>query len=399
MPQLIGTAPNQVPTNGDLGSAAFMDANAFYSTGVTASFRNKFINGDMRIDQRNAGASVGSLNSGSNEKFAVDRTMLEMGGQTSNTGTVQQVTDGPAGFNKSLKYTAGSSGFNAAGYVAINQRIEGQNVQDLAFGTSSAQSITLSFWVKSSIVGTYTINVTQYNGTTERWNNQTYTINAPNIWEYKTLTFAGDTVSGPSNDTTGFMRVYWHLGGDAGAATTTSFNTWFNGTGSKRAATTQTNLLGTSGATFFLTGIQLERGTVATPFEHRPFGMELQLCQRYYETTYPVGYPAGYNFAQQYPFPTSKPVTVNLIASDDTVVSQSIRYAVVKRTSPTVVIHSASDGASGFTWTYKGTGATNANLAATVTYTSENLWNIGQSLSAVNQANESYFHFTASAEL
>ena len=283
MPQLIGTAPNQVPTNGDLGSAAFMDASAFYGTGVTASFRNKFINGDMRIDQRNAGASVGSLNSGSSEKFAVDRTMLEMGGQTSNTGTIQQVTDGPAGFNKSLKYTAGSSGFNAAGFVAFNQRIEGQNVQDLAFGTSSAQSITLSFWVKSSIVGTYTNNITTYNGTTERWNNQTYTINTANTWEYKTLTFAGDTVSGPSNDTTGFMRVYWHLGGDAGAATTTSFNTWFNGTGSKRAATTQTNLLGTSGATFFLTGIQLERGTVATPFEHRPFGTEMQLCQRYFQ--------------------------------------------------------------------------------------------------------------------
>jgi hypothetical protein len=295
MPQLIGTAPNQVPTNGDLGSAAYMDASAFYGTGVTASFRNKFINGDMRIDQRNAGAAISTLNSGSNEKFAVDRTMIEMGGQTSNTGSCQQVTDGPPGFNKSLKYTAGSSGYNAAGYVAFNQRIEGQNVQDLAFGTSSAQSITLSFWVKSSIPGTYTNNVTHYDGTTERWNNQTYTINVANTWEYKTLTFVGDTVSGPSNNTTGFMRVYWHLGGDAGAATTTSFNTWFNGTGSKRAATTQTNLNGTSGATFFLTGIQLERGTVATPFEHRPFATELQLCHRYCRTVL-NGETSGFGF-------------------------------------------------------------------------------------------------------
>ena len=291
MPQLIGTAPSQIPTNGHLGSAAFLDSSAFYGTGVSASFRNKFINGDMRIDQRNAGASI-TMSTG-NELFAVDRTMSEQGGATSNTGTIQQVTDGPAGFNKSLKYTAGSSSYGANGYVAINQRIEGQNVQDLAFGTSSAQSITLSFWVKSSLVGTYTNNITHYNGTTERWNNQTYTINVANTWEYKTLTFVGDTFSGPSNNTTGFMRVYWHLGGDAGAATTTSFNTWFNGTGSKRAATTQTNLLATSGATFFLTGIQLERGTVATPFEHRPFAIELASCMRYFYAIKSTGVANG----------------------------------------------------------------------------------------------------------
>lgn len=247
--------------------------------GVIGQNRNRFINGDMRIDQRNAGTSI----TVGNELFAVDRTMIESGGANSNNGTIQQVTDGPPGFNKSLKYTAGSSSYNALGFCAFNQRIEGQNVQDFAFGTISAQPITLSFWVKSSIPGTYTNNITTYNGTNERWNNQTYTINTANTWEYKTLTFVGDNLYGPSNNTTGFMRVYWHLGGDAGSATTTSFNTWFNGTGSKRAATTQTNLLGTSGATFFLTGIQLERGTVATPFEYRSYGTELALCQRYYE--------------------------------------------------------------------------------------------------------------------
>jgi hypothetical protein len=249
----------------------------FYN--VIGQNRNRFINGDMRIDQRNAGGSIAI----SNELFAVDRTMIESGGQNSNTGTVQQVTDGPPGFNKSLKYTAGSSNYNAIGFCAFNQRIEGQNVQDFAFGTAYAQPITLSFWVKSSIPGTYTNNITTYNGTNERWNNQTYTINTANTWEYKTLTFVGDNLYGPSNNTTGFMRVYWHLGGDAGSATTTSFNTWFNGTGSKRAATTQTNLLGTSGATFFLTGIQLEKGAVATPFEHRSLGTELALCQRYFQ--------------------------------------------------------------------------------------------------------------------
>lgn len=120
---------------------------------------------------------------------------------------------------------------------------------------------------------------------------------------------------------------------------------------------------------------------------------------RYYETSYPLGFSAGHNFGQQYPFSTSKPVAINLIASDDLIVSQTIRFAVQKRSSPTVVIYSANDGAAGFTWTYKGTSGTNLNWGANVIYTAPDLWNIGQSLSAVNQANESYFHFTANAEL
>ena len=224
----------------------------------------------------------------------------------------------------------------------------------------------------------------------------TYTVNAANTWEQKTATIAGDT-SGTWLTTNGDgVTAYFALGMGStyGGATA---NTW--NASLKLAATGQTQWVSTAGATFYITGVQLEKGATATSFDYRPYGTELILCQRYYETTYPVGYAAGYNFVQQYPFSTSKPVAVNLIASDDTTSSQSVRFVVAKRTSPTVVIYSANDGASGFTWTYKGTGTTNANLAATVTYTSENLWNIGQSLSVVNQANESYFHFTASAEL
>jgi len=250
---------------------------------IGAGSRNRIINGDMRIDQRNNGSSI-TMNNASTA-FPVDRFLCEQGSISTNTATIQRVSDAPSGFTYSIKYTAGSITFSASSaWSGINQRIEGHNVSDLKWGTPSALPVTLSFWVKSSLTGTFSINMTHYDGSVERWNNISYTINSANTWEYKTLTFVGDSSYGISNDngTNGWMRVYWSIGDNGGnSSTTTAKNTWFNGAGAYRAITGQVNLISTTGATFYITGVQLEEGKVATPFEYRSIGEELALCQRY----------------------------------------------------------------------------------------------------------------------
>jgi len=361
--------------------------------GMGMGFRNRIINGAMVIDQRNAGASVTpAVNT---ITYTLDRwlqyqTAASKFSVQRNAGSVTP----PSGFTNYLGITSLSS-YSAISTDAFltSQYIEGFNTSDFAWGTASAASVTVSFWVRSSLTGTFSVSIC--NELATRNYIATYTVNNASTWEYKTVTIPGDTSGTWDTDNTIGLQLRFDLGSGSN----------FNGTAGSWGASNllrtsgSQSVVGTNGATFYITGVQLEKGATATSFDYRDYGREFILCQRYYETSYPVGYPAGYNFAQEYPFSTSKPLAVNFIASDDTTVSQSVRFVVVKRTSPTVVIYSAKDGASGFTWTYKGTGGTNINVAASATYTSENLWNINQLLGATNQANESYFHFTASAEL
>jgi hypothetical protein len=360
---------------------------------VGLSFKNRIINGDMTIDQRNAGASV----TANSEQFVVDRWKYEV--SQSSKGTSQQnqgsVTP-PAGFSNYVGFTSSSAySVLSSDYFWFTQWLEGFNTSDLNFGTANAQTITLSFWVRSSLTGTFGGSLT--NNNISRCFPFSYTINAANTWEQKSIIVVGDTSGTWAGATNGnSIRLMFSLG--TGSTRVGGTSVWSSSDFRGGLAGSQ-SVVGTNGATWYVTGVQLEKGSVATSFDYLPYGTELQLCQRYYELSYPAGFPPGYNFGQQYPFSTSKPVAVNLIASDDTVVSQSVRFVVNKRVSPTVTIYSADNGASGFAFTYKGTGGTAINVSASVIYTSENLWNIGQSLGAVNQANESYFHFAASAEL
>jgi hypothetical protein len=357
-------------------------------------FKNRIINGAMTIDQRNAGASVATTVVGTST-YTVDRWAYIVA--QSSKFTVQQnagsVTP-PVGFTNYLGITSTSAYARlSSDYFAITQAIEGFNGLDLGWGTANASTVTLSFWVRSSLTGTFSGSFR--NATVDRSYAFSYSINAANTWEYKTITIVGDTSGTWATNNGVGIRVQFDLG--SGSTFQTTAGVWT--AGNFTSVTGTTSVVGTSGATFYITGVQLEKGSVATPFEFRSIGTELALCQRYYELSYPTGFAPGYNFGQAYPFGTSKPITLNLIASDDTVTSQTIRFVVQKRTSPTVVIYSAADGTSGSTYTYKGTGGSGINLAAGVTYTSQDLWSINQNLSAVNQANESYFHFTASAEL
>jgi len=234
-------------------------------------FRNRIINGAMTIDQRNAGASV---NLTSNE-YLVDRWSYYVD-QTSKA-TAQQSSTTATGFTNSLLITSSSAYSVLSGdQFIIQQAIEGFNTADLGWGTANAKTVTLSFWVRSSLTGTFGGSIV--NSGQNRSYPFTYTISSANTFEYKTITIAGDT-SGTWLTTNGIgIRVYFGIGvgttnsGTAGAWAGTYYS----------SATGATSVVGTNGATFYITGVQLEVGSTATSFDYRPYGTELQLCQRYF---------------------------------------------------------------------------------------------------------------------
>ena len=236
--------------------------------------RNRIINGDMRIDARNAGASV-ALTDG---LYFVDRWKASISQTSKLTG--QQSSTVPAGFVKSLSATVGTAFTPGAGdYAGLVQPIEGNNVSDLGFGSAGASTVTLSFWVRSSVTGTY--SVTLHNADpANRSYVTTYAINAADTWEQKSVTIAGDTSGTWATDNTASITAYFALGMGStyGGATA---NTW--NASLKLAATGQTQWVSTAGATFYITGVQLEAGSVATSFERRHYGQELILARRYYQ--------------------------------------------------------------------------------------------------------------------
>jgi hypothetical protein len=239
-------------------------------------FRNRIINGNMVIDQRNAGAAV-TVNA-ADIFFAVDR-FQGRGEATDGVFTIQRSTTAPTGFNNSLlaTVTTADASIGASQLYFLRQNIEGFNVADLGFGTAAAQTVTLSFVVRSSVTGTFSGSL--MNGAANRSYPFTYTISAANTWEQKTVTIAGDTSGTWLTDNSTGLRVFWSLG--AGSSMLTTANAW--AAGEFIGSTGSTNLISTSGATFYITGVQLEAGSVATPFERIDYGRQLIQCQRYYQ--------------------------------------------------------------------------------------------------------------------
>ena len=236
-------------------------------------FKNRIINGAMVIDQRNAGASVTPTNG----QYTLDRWVYSLA-QTSKL-TTQQSTTAPTGFASSLLVTSSSTYAVLTGdNFNVLQWIEGYNTADLAWGTASAATVTLSFWVRSSLTGTFGGSIVN--------NNQnysypfSYTISVANTFEYKTITIAGPTAGTWSNTTTTRNIGVW-IGLGAGASASGTAGAWaaagyYNATGA-------TSVVGTNGATFYITGVQLEKGSTASSFDYRSIGTELALCQRYYQ--------------------------------------------------------------------------------------------------------------------
>jgi len=249
-------------------------------------FRNRIINGDMRIDQRNAGASVTPATGA----YTLDR--WRYGATAASKVSIQQSSTAPAGFTNSLLVTSLSAySVGTSDSFDIQQPVEGLNASDLSWGTASAQSVTLSFWVRSSLTGTF--GGVLLNSGFNRSYAFSYSIDSANTWEKKSVTIVGDT-TGTWLTTNGVgIRLIFTLG--AGTNNQLAPGAWSSTFGT--TVTGATNLVATNGATWQITGVQLEAGSVATPFERRPFGTELQLCQRYYQKHSATGRSAacGYN--------------------------------------------------------------------------------------------------------
>ena len=248
---------------------------AEYLVPVTG-FKNRIINGDMTIDQRNAGASISAVDNA----FAVDRWRIEDAAGSGSKGNVQQnqgsVTP-PAGFTNYVGFTTTSAySVGANDTYAFQQRLEGFNTADLDFGKSTAKTVTLSFWVRSSLTGTFGGSLR--NNAANRSYPFTYTITTANTWEYETITIAGDTTGTWVGATNG-LGILLSLSLGAGTNRSGTAGAW--NANNNYSATGATSVVGTNGATFYITGVQLEVGSNATSFDYLPYGTELALCQRY----------------------------------------------------------------------------------------------------------------------
>jgi len=334
--------------------------------------KNRIINGAMEIAQR--GTSAVTANAG----FPVDRMSISSTDVTKYQ--VQQSSVAPSGFRNSLLATSLSSySVSASDQFIIYHRVEGYNVADLMFGTSDAKVFTVSFWVRSSVTGNYAASI--QNGNYDRSYPFSYTINAANTWEKKSVTITADTTGTWGYDNQRGLGLHFSLG--MGSDYHGTLDQWQSG--NKLSYSGATSLVATSGATFYITGVQLEVGSVATEFERRPYGMELALCQRYFEKSQDNAPGNGANGIY----------TASVSDGSNNAVYYW-KFAVTKRATPTMTAY-RTDGTSG-SWDYIRSGSTNI---ATVNFhqgnqSGANLYlGIGAGFAGCNI----YGNLTASAEL
>ncbi len=302
--QANGVTKAKVTANG------LQDANGASLRG--GSFRNLIINGDMRIDQRNAGASV----TANDYEYYADRWKFLA--QANGKMSIQQVTDAPTGFSNSLLFTTTSAYTPPSSAVfAISQWIEGYNTAHLKFGTANAKTVTLSFWVKSSLTGTF--GGALQNSAANRAYPFEYTISSANTWEQKTITVSGDTTGTWVGSTNGTgLKVIFSLG--SGATFSDTAGVW-SGTSNIYSATGAVQVVATASATWNVTGIQLEVGEGASDFEFLPYDVQLARCQRYYWQGKELG--LGYAFAYA-------------ANSGNYIFTDLMRFPVTMRTTPTM---------------------------------------------------------------
>ena len=338
-------------------------------------FRNRIINGNMVIDQRNNGAAV-TVNS-TTATYPVDR-WFGRGIATAGVFTLQQISDAPSGFRNSIRATVTTTAASpgATDFYGIQHRIEGFNIADLGYGTASSQPVTVSFLVKSSVTGTFSVALSNNDNQTIP---VTFVVNAANTWEQKSITVPG--TSAGTWDTTNGTGVFVQFTLGAGSSRTGTAGAW--STSFFVNATGATNLMATNGATFQITGVQLEAGSVATPFERRPYGTELALCQRYYEKSY-----------NQSVLPGTATLDGGFLTTRiDSVGGGSAFFKVAKRSAPTVTVYSPTSGTSGQARNY----SSSADTPASAQSIGENAFYLLAGSAGIN--NGLGIQYTASAEL
>jgi hypothetical protein len=271
--QVGGTDVITISSAGAVAIPQSLSVAGSLNTPNTFGFKNRIINGAMMIDQRNAGASVTPTIT----QYTVDRfygvpTQASKFSVQQNAGSVTP----PAGFKNYLGVTSLSAYSVLTGDTFyIGQSIEGFNVSDLGFGTANAQPVTISFWVRSSLTGTFGGSLSNATGRSYPFS---YTISTANTWEQKSVTILGDT-SGTWLTNNGVGLAVW-FGLGSGSTYSGTAGAWASSV--LVQPTGSVSVVGTNGATFYITGVQLEKGSTATSFDYRPYGQELALCQRYY---------------------------------------------------------------------------------------------------------------------
>jgi hypothetical protein len=352
-------------------------------TDQVLTHRNRIINGACVIDQRNAGASVTPASSA----YTLDRWQAVM--NVASKFSVQQSSTTATGFSKSLLATSTSAySIGASEYCLLQQGIEGFNIADLGWGTANAQTVTLSFQVRSSLTGTF--GGVLANSNFSRCYPFTYTISSANTFESKTVTIAGDT-SGTWDSTNGAgILVNFSLGsgstvsGTAGAWAGTLYT----------SATGATSVVGPNGATFYITGIQLELGDTATPFEHRSFGDELARCQRYYEKSFLIG-TVPTNGSSSTTLATNSGAFGG-IARNRNSMATSCSFVVAKRTAPSMTKYGNSSG----NWIYSGLNGSDLSESAGINPSGISEFGFYGDQQAVDQASlHIKGHWVADAEL
>ena len=363
------------------GSSITFEDGSIVSSG-SQGFKNKIINGHMMIDQRNAGASVTNI---AGSVYTVDR--WQAAADIVSKFTIQQSSTAPTGFVNSLLLTSSSAytvGTNE-NYI-IRTKIEGYNIADLDWGLATAKTVTLSFWVRSSLTGTF--GGALANNASGRTYPFTYTISSANTWEQKSITIAGDT-SGTWLTTNGIgLEIRFSIGsgsGQSGTAGSWASSNYYSATGA-------VSVVGTSGATFYITGVQLEKGTTASTFEFRSYQKELILCQRYFEKSYDTLTAPG--------TATTSGVVYATITSDSagSLVSH-VSFSVPKRTGPTITLYNANFASTTGTWRYARSGVSETSYNMVSLYPGTRAFSCyGNTVAAWTPAYQ-YGHWTADAEL
>jgi len=317
-----------------------------------AGARNLIINGAMQVAQRGTSDTV----DGGGWDYVIDR-FCALGQSSAGVFTYSQDPDAPAGFQKSLKVavTTADASIASGDIYTIRHTIEGYNSAHLDFGTSDAKTVTLSFWVKSSLTGTFG-GALNNEGT--RSYPFTYTISSANTWEQKTITITGDTTGTWGVTNSHGVRITWGLGVGttySGTAGSWAGSEYFSATGA-------TSVIGTASATWYITGVQLEVGETATPFEHRSFGDELARCQRYYYFSGFGGdiHPGDSDAAAAVDY-EGRVMAVHIGSNRHTFFGN---FPVFLRAIPTLTFYSPHDGASANAENYSGGG----NIAISASY-------------------------------